>query len=143
MWKAFDELERLGWIGSRRPRMVVVQAEGCAPMVRAYHEGQEFAAPWQRAHTIADGLCVPAAVGDFLILRALRENGGTAVAVADEEIMTAASLIGRSQGLFVSPEGGASLAAFQRLRAQGWIGDDEKVVLFNTGSGLKYTHLWR
>jgi threonine synthase len=143
MWKAFEEMEQLGWISSRRPRMVVVQAEGCAPMVRAYHAGQEFAAPWQRAHTIADGLRVPAAVGDFLILRALRESGGTAVAVADDEMMAAARLIGRSQGLFVSPEGGAPLAAFQRLRAQGWIGDAERVVLFNTGNGLKYTHLWR
>ncbi len=142
MWKAFDEMEQLGWIGSRRPRMVAVQSDGCAPMVRAFHAGAEFAEPWQGARTIADGLRVPAAVGDFLILRALRESGGTAVAVPDEELIPAANLIGRTQGLFVCPEGAATLAAFQRLRAQGWIADDETVVLFNTGSGLKYAHLW-
>jgi threonine synthase len=142
MWKAFDEMEQLGWIGSERPRLVTVQSEGCAPMVRAFHEGQDFAEPWQGAKTIADGLRVPAAVGDFLILRALRESRGAAVAVPDEEMIEAASLIGRTQGIFVCPEGGATLAAFQRLRNQGWIGDDETVVLFNTGSGLKYAHLW-
>jgi len=142
MWKAFDEMEQLGWIGPERPRMVTVQSEGCAPMVRAFHEGQEFAAPWQGARTIADGLRVPAAVGDFLILRALRESQGTAVAVPDEALIEAANLIGRTQGIFACPEGGATLAAFQRLRSQGWIGDDETVVLFNTGSGLKYAHLW-
>ena len=143
MWKAFDELERLGWIGPQRPRMVTVQSEGCAPMVRAFHEGQEFAQPWKKAQTIADGLRVPSAVGDFLILRALRESGGTALAVRDGEMIAAANLIGSTQGIFVCPEGGATLAAFQHLRDQGWIGDDEIVVLFNTGSGLKYAHLWR
>lgn len=142
MWKGFDELEQLGWIGPQRPRMVTVQSEGCAPMVKAFHEGREFAEPWQGAHTIADGLRVPAAVGDFLILRALRESGGTAVAVSDQEIMEAARLIGRTQGMFVCPEGAATLAGFQRLRRQGWIGDDETVVLLNTGSGHKYAHLW-
>jgi len=142
MWKAFDEMEQLGWIGPERPRMVTVQSDGCAPMVRAFHEGQEFAAPWQGAKTIADGLRVPAAVGDFLIIRALRESNGTAVAVLDEELIGAANLIGRTQGIFACPEGGATLAAFQHLRSQGWIGDDEMVVLFNTGSGLKYAHLW-
>jgi threonine synthase len=142
MWKAFDEMERLGWIGSQRPRMVTVQSEGCAPMVRAFHEGQEYATPWPGAKTIADGLRVPAAVGDFLILRALRESHGTAVAVPDEAMMEGANLLGRSQGIFACPEGGATVAAFQRLRRQGWIGDEETVVLFNTGSGLKYAHLW-
>jgi threonine synthase len=142
MWKAFGEMEELGWIGPERPRMVTVQSDGCAPMVRAFHEGTEFAAPWQGAKTIADGLRVPAAVGDFLILRALRESGGTAVAVPDEEMVEAGKLIGRTQGIFVCPEGAATLVAFQRLRDQGWIGDDETVVLFNTGSGLKYAHLW-
>ena len=142
MWKAFDEMERLGWIGPERPRMVTVQSDGCAPMVKAFHEGREFAEPWQDARTIADGLRVPAAVGDFLILRALRQSGGTAVAVSDEEMIEAARLIGRTQGIFCCPEGAATLVAFQRLRRQGWIGDDEKVVLFNTGSGLKYAHLW-
>ncbi len=142
MWKAFDEMEALGWIGPQRPRMVTVQADGCAPMVKAFEEGQEFAEPWPGAKTLADGLRVPAAVGDFLILRALRESNGTAVAVSDAEIMEAANLIGRTQGMFVCPEGGAPLAAFQRLRDQGWIDADETVVLFNTGSGLKYAHLW-
>jgi threonine synthase len=143
MWKAFDEMEKLGWISSERPRMVTVQADGCAPMVKAFKEHQKFAEPWQGAKTIADGLRVPAAVGDFLILGALRESSGTAVAVSDHDIMAAARLIGRTQGLFVCPEGAAPLVAFQRLREQGWIGDDETVVLFNTGSGLKYTHLWK
>ncbi len=142
MWKAFDEMEQLGWIGPERPRMVTVQSDGCAPMVKAFHEGQEFATPWQGAKTVADGLRVPAAVGDFLILRALRESKGTAVSVPDEDLMEAANLIGRTQGIFACPEGGATLAAFQELRDQGWIADDETVVLFNTGSGLKYAHLW-
>lgn len=142
MWKAFDEMEQLGWLGPQRPRMVAVQSEGCAPMVKAFHEGQEFAPPWQGAQTLADGLRVPAAVGDFMILRALRESKGEAVAVPDHEMLEAASLIARTQGVFACPEGGAALAAFQHLRNQGWIGADEKVVLFNTGSGLKYAHLW-
>ncbi|MBN1657937.1 MAG: threonine synthase [Anaerolineae bacterium] len=142
MWKAFDEMEQLGWIGAERPRMVTVQSEGCAPMVRAFHEGQEFATLWEGAATLADGLRVPAAVGDFLILRALRASNGTAVAVADGEMIDAANLIGRTQGIFACPEGGATLAAFHHLRSQGWIDDDETVVLFNTGSGLKYAHLW-
>jgi threonine synthase len=142
MWKAFDEMEQLGWIGPERPRMVSVQSDGCAPMVKAFHEGQEFARPWEGAKTVADGLRVPAAVGDFLILRALRESKGTAVAVPDKDLIAGASLIGRTQGIFACPEGGATLAAFQELRDQGWIADDETVVLFNTGSGLKYAHLW-
>jgi threonine synthase len=142
MWKAFDELEALGWIGPERPRMVTVQPDGCAPMVKAFHEGREFAEPWPDAATIADGLRVPAAVGDFLILRALRESNGTAIAVSDQEMLEAVNLIGCTQGIFVCPEGAAPLVAFQRLRDQGWIGDDETVVLFNTGSGLKYVHLW-
>ena len=142
MWKAFDEMEKLGWIGPQRPRMVTVQSDGCAPMVKAFHEGREFAEPWQDARTIADGLRVPAAVGDFLILRALRQSGGTAVAVPDQEMLEAANLIGRTQGIFACPEGAATLVAFQHLRRQGWIGDNETVVLFNTGSGLKYAHLW-
>ncbi len=143
MWKAFDEMEQLGWIGSERPRMVTVQSEGCAPMVKAFHEGREFAEPWPDAATLADGLRVPAAVGDFLILRSLRESNGTALAVSDEEMMEDAALLGRTQGIFACPEGAAPLSAFRHLRAQGWIADDETVVLFNTGSGLKYTHLWK
>jgi threonine synthase len=142
MWKAFDEMEQMGWIDEKRPRMVTVQSEGCAPMVRAFHEGTEFAEMWQNAATLADGLRVPGAVGDFLILRALRESNGTAIAVSDEEMMDAARLMGRTEGMFTCPEGAAPLVAFQHLREQGWIGEDESVVLFNTGSGLKYTHLW-
>ena len=143
MWKAFDEMERMGWIGSKRPRMVTIQSKGCAPMVKAFHEDKEFAEPWPEAATLADGLRVPAAVGDFLILRTLRESGGTALAVSDEEMMGDARLMGRTQGLFTCPEGAAPLSAFHHLRTQDWIGDDESVVLFNTGSGLKYTHLWK
>ncbi len=143
MWKAFDELEQMGWIGPARPRMVTVQSDGCAPMVRAFHEGREFAEPWANASTLADGLRVPAAVADFLILRILRESQGTALAVSDEEMMDAARLMGRTQGMFTCPEGAAPLSAFHHLRAQGWIDDAETVVLFNTGSGLKYTHLWQ
>ena len=111
-------------------------------MVKAFHGGEEFAEPWQNAATIADGMRVPAAVGDFLIIRTLRESGGTAVSVEDKEMITAANLIGRTQGLFVSPEGGATFAAFQKLREDGWIKENESVVLFNTGSGHKYAHLW-
>jgi threonine synthase len=142
MWKAFAEMEKLGWIDSKRPRMVTVQSEGCAPMVKAFAEGKEFADMWQNAKTIAEGLRVPAAVGDFLILRALRESNGTAVAVPDSEIMAGANLMGRTQGIFPAPEGGATLTAFIHLRKQGWIKDHETVVLFNTGSGHKYSHLW-
>jgi len=142
MWKAFAEMEAMGWIGAKRPRMVTVQAEGCAPMIRAFEEGKEFADPWEGARTVADGLRVPAAVGDFLILRSLRESNGTAVAIADEEMMEEAGNIGRFQGIFACPEGGATLAAFKRLRAMGWIREDETVVLFNTGSGHKYEHLF-
>ncbi|MDH3216539.1 MAG: threonine synthase [Candidatus Krumholzibacteria bacterium] len=142
MWKAFDELECLGWIGRKRPRMVTVQSDGCAPMVRAFQDGSEFAEPWRDAKTFADGLRVPAAVGDFLILRALRESSGTAIAVADNEMIDAANLMGRTQGIFAAPEGGAALAAFQHLRQSSWIRDSERVVLFNTGSGHKYAHLW-
>lgn len=142
MWKAFDEMEMLGWVGTKRPRMVAVQSKGCAPIVKAYMEGKEFAETWQKATTIADGLRVPAAVGDFLILRVLYESNGSAIAVGDEEIMTAAGMIGRTQGMFVCPEAAAPLAAFQHLRNQGWIDKDETVVLLHTGNGLKYTHLW-
>ena len=143
MWKAFDEMEALGWIGSKRPRMVTVQSDGCAPMVRAFHAGTEFAEPWEDAHSVADGLRVPAAVGDFLILRTLRESNGNAVSVEDGMMLENANLIGKSEGLFVSPEGGATLAAFRMLRELDCIATHETVVLFNTGSGHKYAHLWR
>ena len=142
MWKAFDEMGKLGWIGPARPRMVTVQAEGCAPMVKAFHEGREFAEMWPNARTIADGMRVPAAVGDFLILRALRESGGTAVAVPDAEILGSTYIMGKTTGIWPAPEGGATLAAFLRLKNQGWIRDGESVVLFNTGNGAKYSHIW-
>ena len=142
MWKAFDEMEKLGWIGPKRPRMVTVQSDGCAPMVKAFAAGQEFAEPWPNARTIADGMRVPAAVGDFLILRALRESGGTAVAVPDAEILEATFLLGRTAGIWPAPEGGATLAALLRLRKSGWVKDGESVVLFNTGNGAKYSHIW-
>ncbi len=142
MWKAFDELEEMGLIDSRRPRMVTVQSAGCAPMVRAFDQGDEFAETWQGAKTVADGLRVPAAVGDFLILRALRESNGTAVAVTDAEMLEQAGVMGAHTGIFPAPEGAACLAALQRLLDSRWVQPDERVVLFNTGSGLKYAHLW-
>jgi threonine synthase len=111
-------------------------------MVKAFAEGKEFAEPWSNARTIADGMRVPAAVGDFLILRALRESGGTAVAVSDGEILEATYLLGKTTGIWPAPEGGATLAAFMRLRKAGWIRDGESVVLFNTGNGAKYSHIW-
>ncbi|HET7586829.1 MAG TPA: threonine synthase, partial [Gammaproteobacteria bacterium] len=137
MWKAFDEMERMGLIDSKRPRMVSVQSAGCAPMVRAFHEGSEHAEPWQGAKTIADGLRVPAAIGDFLILRALRESNGTAVAVDDDDMIESATLMASSSGVFPGPEGAACLAAQIRLLRDGWIDPDESVVLFNTGTALK------
>jgi len=138
MWKAFEELEAVGWIRSRRPRMVAVQAEGCAPIVRAHREGAEHAAPWMDPRTRAAGIRVPAAVGDFLILRAVRESAGTAVAVAEEEIERGTRLLAELEGIFACPEGGAAVAALQRLARSGWLGPDERVVVFNTGTGLKY-----
>jgi threonine synthase len=142
MWKAFDEMEAMGLIGSARPRMVSVQSTGCAPMVKAFQEGKEHAEMWQGAKTVADGLRVPAAVGDFLILRALRESEGTAVAVPDDEMLHYAQVMGKHTGVFPAPEGAATLAAEVHLIKEGWIQPDETVLLFNTGTGLKYAHLW-
>ena len=138
MWKAFAEMEALGWIGSERPRMISVQAEGCAPIVRAYTEGTERARPWEGASTYASGIRVPSAVGDYLILRAVRESSGAAVAVSEQEIAESARLINTLEGIFAAPEGGATLAALRALHARGEISADETVVLFNTGTGLKY-----
>ncbi|UCC26615.1 MAG: threonine synthase [Gemmatimonadales bacterium] len=138
MWKAFHEMEALGWIGPERPRMYSVQAAGCAPMVRAWEAGVEDAGFWEGAYTYASGLRVPGAVGDFLILRALRESGGAAVAVPDHEMAEWVAYMGSDTGVFAAPEGGAVAAAVQRLRASGHIRADDEVVLFNTGSGLKY-----
>jgi threonine synthase len=138
MWKAFAEMEAMGWIGSRRPRMVSVQSEGCAPIVRAFEEGRRFAPEFENAATVASGLRVPKAVGDFLILDALRESGGTAVAVSDAELLAAVREIGSAEGLFVAPEGAACVPALRKLFERGEVGRDERVVLFNTGAGVKY-----
>lgn len=142
MWKAFAEMEELDLIGSERPRMVSVQSEGCAPIVRAFHAGSQHAELWRGAATIADGLRVPVAVGDFLILQALRESNGTAVAVPDQEMIDYTRVMGRHTGIFPAPEGAACLAAQVRLLNEGWIQADESVVLFNTGTGLKYAHVY-
>ncbi|HKU74770.1 MAG TPA: threonine synthase [Pyrinomonadaceae bacterium] len=138
MWKAFDEMERMGWIESRRPRMVTVQAEGCAPIVRAFEEGNRFADEFPNAATTASGLRVPKAIGDFLILDALRNSGGTAVSVTDEELIAATREIGAAEGIFCAPEGAACLPALRKLMETGEVGRGERVVLFNTGSGVKY-----
>ncbi|HEX2723426.1 MAG TPA: threonine synthase [Gemmatimonadaceae bacterium] len=138
MWKAFDEMEELGWIGGERPKMVTVQAEGCAPIVRAWQSGAESAEMFPDAATVASGLRVPKAIGDFLILEALRESGGRAVAVSDEELVAGVREIGAKEGLFVAPEGGACLPALRRLISEGIVQPDERVVLFNTGAGIKY-----
>ncbi|MBI4541182.1 MAG: threonine synthase [Gemmatimonadetes bacterium] len=138
MWKAFEEMERLGWIGSERPRMFSVQAECCAPIVRAWEQGMEEAEPWENAETYASGLRVPRAIGDFLMLRVLRESGGGGVAVPDSAMAEWVARIGADTGVFACPEGGATAAAAEVLVARGILRPDDEVVLFNTGSGLKY-----
>ncbi|HXG51542.1 MAG TPA: threonine synthase [candidate division Zixibacteria bacterium] len=138
MWKAFSELGELGWIGDKRPRMVSVQAGGCAPIVRAFARREERAEPWAGAKTIAAGLRVPQAVADFLILRAIYASNGTALSVGDEEMLSEIARAGRTEGIFFCPEGAACIAALRRLLEQGWIAPDEEVLIFNTASGLKY-----
>ena len=138
MWKAFDEMEQMRWIGSKRPRMVTVQASGCAPIVTAFETGERFAAEFPNAHTTASGLRVPKAIGDFLILDALRASRGAALAVTDEELINATREIGSAEGIFCAPEGAACLPALKKLLADGSVKADERVVLFNTGSGVKY-----
>ena len=139
MWKAFDELEAIGWIpAGRRPKMVSVQAEGCAPIVRAFEHGTPKAVPWENAHTVADGLRVPRAIGDFLILEAVRQSGGTALAVSDAQMVHDMVAIGSHEGVSAAPEGGAALSAIRRLVAEGRVESHETVVLFNTGGALKY-----
>ena len=138
MWKAFEEMERLGWIGPARPRMIVVQADGCAPIVRAFEEGKEVAERWENAATYASGLRVPKPFADFLILSIVRESGGDAIAVSDDEMRTAENEIGRAEGLFVCPEGAATWAAAKKLAGEGRLDRDSQVVLFNTGTGFKY-----
>ena len=138
MWKAFDELEQLGWIGPERPRMYAVQASGCAPIVRAFDEGVEHAERWEDAATVAAGIRVPKAVGDFLILRAVRESGGKAMAVGDPAILQAVEDAAKKDGLLLCPEGGATLAAYREALRLGWIDAEESAVLFNCATGLKY-----
>src|SRR5438270_6044092 len=138
MWKAFDEMKQMGWIGSKRPRMVTVQASGCAPIVRAFEDGKRFADEFPNAQTTASGLRVPRAIGDFLILDALRSSGGTAIAVTDEELIEATREIGAAEGIFCAPEGAACLPALKKLKSGGAVKAGERVVLFNTGSGVKY-----
>jgi threonine synthase len=141
MWKAFAELRALGWIDDHRPRMVVVQAEGCAPLVKAFEEGATESTLWPNAQTMASGLRVPKAFADFLILQAVRDSEGTAIAVSDEDMARAQRLLAANEGIFACPEGAATVAALQVLRQRGWVQADERVVLFNTGSGLKYAEL--
>ncbi|HJZ67703.1 MAG TPA: pyridoxal-phosphate dependent enzyme, partial [Blastocatellia bacterium] len=143
MWKAFDEMERMGWIGSRRPRMVTVQAEGCAPIVKAFAVGATSGVDVPGAHTVASGLRVPKAIGDFIMLDVLRKSGGTAVSVTDDELLAAVKEIGSAEGIFAAPEGAACLPALKQLLARGDVSRDERVVLFNTGSGLKYLESFR
>jgi threonine synthase len=138
MWKAFDEMEALGWVGKKRPRMFAVQAAGCAPIVRAFEAEEKTAAEFPDAHTIASGLRVPKAVGDFLILKILHDSHGDAVAVDDEEMLRAAREVGSKEGLFVCPEGAACFAALKTLQRAGKIASGERVVIFNTGAGIKY-----
>ncbi len=138
MWKAFAELEAIGFIGSKRPRMVAVQADGCAPIVRAFEAGAEHAPRWDNAQTIASGIRVPQAIGDFLILRAVRESGGFAIAVSDDAIATAIDDVARTEGFLMCPEGAATYAAYQQSLKDGRVARDEQAVLFNCASGLKY-----
>src|SRR3974390_1952073 len=138
MWKAFAELEAIGFIGSKRPRMVAVQAAGCAPMVRAFENGAEHAPRWEDAHTIASGIRVPQAVGDFLILRAVRESKGFAIAVSDEKISSALNEVAREEGLLLCPEGAATYAAYRQSLADGLVSKSDRVMLFNCPTGLKY-----
>ncbi len=138
MWKAFGELEALGWIGKQRPKMIAVQAEGCRPIVEAFQRGERRAEFWKDARTVASGLRVPKPLGDFLILNAVRESGGTAIAVTDRELLRSGTELASEEGLFVAPEGAACVAAAAHLIASGFLKPEEKIVIYNTGSGLKY-----
>ena len=138
MWKAFNELQQMGWIGDKLPRMVAVQATGCAPIVKTYNDGNEHAELWQNAHTIASGIRVPVAVGDFLILRAVRESNGFAIAVDDDSIQAGLDEVSEKEGLLMCPEGAATYAAYKQAVAEGLVSTDEQAVLFNCSTGLKY-----
>ncbi len=138
MWKAFAEMEALGWIGPARPKMISVQAEGCQPIVRAFEQGAERSEFWQNAATVSSGLRVPKPLGDFLVLQAVRESGGTAIAVSDEESLDAGLELAASEGIFAAPEGAACIAALRKLLASGFLKPDQRIVIYNTGAGLKY-----
>lgn len=138
MWKAFDEMEEMGWIDSKRPRMISVQAAGCAPIVRAFHAGERFADEFENAHTSASGLRVPKAIGDFLIIDAVRASGGTAIAIDDPTLIAAVGEIGAAEGIFCAPEGAACFAALKEMIDAGAVAENETVVIFNTGAGVKY-----
>jgi threonine synthase len=138
MWKAFDELEALGWIGARRPKMIAVQAEGCQPMVRAFDRGEARSQAWENASTVAAGLRVPKPLGDFLILDAVRASGGTALAVSDGKLLDAGIQLAREEGVFAAPEGAACVAALEKLLASGFLKAADRIVIYNTGGGLKY-----
>jgi threonine synthase len=138
MWKAFAEMEAMGWIGPKRPKMIAVQVEGCQPVVRAYEQGQERSEFWENAHTVASGLRVPKPLGDFLVLEAVRHSGGTAIAVSDDELIDAGIQLAADEGMFVAPEGSACLSALEKLLASGFLKPDEEIVIYNTGAGLKY-----
>jgi threonine synthase len=142
MWKAFDEMEKLGWIGSHRPKMISVQSEGCAPIIRAFEQGKDTADFFENPETSALGLRVPAAIGDFLILKAIRESNGYALTVSDKELMDNVKMIGKHEGIFSSPEGGATVATLPKLLDLGVINSKDRIVLFITGSGLKYVDLF-
>ncbi len=138
MWKAFEEMEALGWVGAKRPKMIAVQAEGCQPVVRAFQEGEEPSRFWEGAATVASGLRVHKPLGDFLVLRAVRESGGTAVAVPDADLIDAGIQLAAEEGIFISPEGAACVVGAERLLREGFLKRDDKIVIYNTGSGLKY-----
>jgi threonine synthase len=142
MWKAFRELEQLGWIGPKRPKMIAVQAEGCQPIVRAFEQNAEFSEFWEGASTLASGLRVPRPLGDFLVLQAVRESAGTAVAVSDTETMDACEELASREGMFVAPEGGACIAALKKLRRSEFLRKKDRILIYNTGSGYKYVEAW-
>ena len=142
MWKAFDEMQELGWIGARRPKMIAVQVEGCQPVVRAFERGEARTEFWEHASTVAAGLRVPKPLGDFLVLEAVRASGGTAIAVSDQELLDAGIQLARDEGIFAAPEGAACVAALEKLLARGFLKPEERSVIYNTGSGLKYLEVY-
>jgi threonine synthase len=142
MWKAFEEMERMGWIGGRRPKMIAVQAEGCQPVVRAFEENEPRSRFYENAHTVAAGLRVPKPLGDFLVLEAVRRSGGTAIAVSDDAMLDAGVRLAADEGIYAAPEGAACVAALEKLLGSGFLKRTDRIVLYNTGSGLKYPEAW-